>query len=99
MSITPPKEAALEISASGKDLLHFALDDKEQKVQLDDDHIVDENSKEMRKHGIISVPKGSICILLNGSLQEGLGGKYKDYVEVSYNGKVGKVSRHILVLV
>ncbi len=62
------------------------------------DHIVDEESKAMKAHNIISVPKGAKATLVNGTLSEGLGGKFKDYVEVNYNGKVGKVSRLVLSL-
>jgi len=59
-------------------------------------HIVDEESLALKQHGIISVPKGAHVRLLNGTPEHGMNPPYQDYVLVDYNGKVGKVSRHVL---
>jgi hypothetical protein len=50
----------------------------------------------MAPYQIISVPQGAMVTLVNGTLEGGLGGNYADYVEVDYQGKVGKVSRLIV---
>eukprot|EP00516_Mucochytrium_quahogii_P005236 CAMPEP_0203763438 /NCGR_PEP_ID=MMETSP0098-20131031/16195_1 /ASSEMBLY_ACC=CAM_ASM_000208 /TAXON_ID=96639 /ORGANISM=" , Strain NY0313808BC1" /LENGTH=513 /DNA_ID=CAMNT_0050658263 /DNA_START=75 /DNA_END=1616 /DNA_ORIENTATION=- len=65
-------------------------------LRLHTGHEVDENSKDMKDHGIISVPCDFIVELVSGDLVCGLPAPYGDYVEVSYNGKIGKVSRKVL---
>jgi hypothetical protein len=59
-------------------------------------HIVDEESLALKQYGIISVPKGANVRLVNGTPEHGMDPPYQDYVLVDYNGKVGKVSRHVL---
>jgi len=59
-------------------------------------HIVDENDPAMRQNQIISVPAGAIVSLHRGTLENGLGGPYHDYIEVEYQGKIGKISRHVV---
>lgn len=66
-----------------------------QQLMLRAPHIVDEVA--MAPYGIISVPQGAVVLLVQGSLQTGLGGHFQDYIEVSYQGKVGKISRLIVV--
>jgi len=65
-------------------------------LQMTAPHIVDENSQAMRDHQIISVPAGARVALKRGDLQNGLGAPYNDYIEVEYNGRVGKVSRLVV---
>jgi hypothetical protein len=65
-------------------------------VELTSPHIVDEFNPSMQQHQIISVPAGAQVNLIKGTLQGGLGAPYNDYVEVEYNGRVGKISRLIV---
>lgn len=69
-------------------------------VELTADHIVDEYSEVMLKHGIIRVVKGERVILLRGNLETGLGAPYQDYIEVQRlsDNKVGKISRKVVRL-
>lgn len=78
----------------GKQLLGMSLTPTQ--YVLTRDHIVNEADPRMAKHRIISCPVGAVVRLVNGDLVNGLGGAYKDYVEVEYNGKTGKVSRKVL---
>jgi len=59
-------------------------------------HIVNESDPEMQMHQIISVPEGAHVKLRGGSLEAGLGIPYQDYIEVEYNGKIGKISRFVV---
>jgi multidrug efflux pump subunit AcrA (membrane-fusion protein) len=63
-------------------------------LKLKGPHIVDEAS--LAAYQIISVPQGATVLLTNGDLVHGLGGDYGDYIEVNYNGKVGKISRLVV---
>ena len=65
-------------------------------LQLTSPHEVDEFNPAMQQHNIISVPVGSVVKLVRGTLAGGLGGPYVDYIEVEYNGRVGKISRLIV---
>ena len=56
-------------------------------------HLVNENDPVYSQHNIISVPAGENVILLRGTPSTGMGVPYQEYVEISYNGKIGKVSR------
>lgn len=60
-------------------------------------HIVDESSLENFRHGIISIPVDNIVQLVNGTLESGLGGEYSDFIEVSHYGRVGKISRKVVM--
>ncbi|KAH9254730.1 hypothetical protein BASA81_007281 [Batrachochytrium salamandrivorans] len=66
----------------------------QQQLVLRAPHLVDEVA--MAPYGIISVPQGAVVFLVQGSLQTGLGGHFQDYIEVNYQGKVGKISRLIV---
>lgn len=59
-------------------------------------HIVNEEAVEIRQNQIISVPMGAVVKLVRGSLTTGLGAPYQDYIEVEYNGRVGKISRLVV---
>jgi len=65
-------------------------------VELTAPHVVDEFNPAMQQHQIISVPLGAVVRLVRGDLQSGLGSPYNDYVEVEYNGRVGKISRLVV---
>jgi hypothetical protein len=65
-------------------------------LELISPHIVDEYSQTMMQHQIISVPAGATVRLVRGTLSGGLGAPYNDYIEVDYQGKVGKISRLIV---
>lgn len=67
-----------------------------QLLRLHSPHLVDENDLANKTHEIISVPCDNIVELVKGDLQNGLGGEYSEYVEVLYNGRVGKVSRKVV---
>lgn len=63
------------------------------------DHLVDENSAQMKQFGIISVSKGMMVTLVEGDLVNGLGGSYKDYIKVvvpSQGGRFGMISRLVV---
>jgi len=66
-------------------------------VRVQYPHMVDESNAQIREHGIIAIPADVVVELVRGTLESGLGGPYKDYVEVRYNGRVGKVSKAVLV--
>lgn len=59
-------------------------------------HVVDEASPAMQQHAIISVPQNATVRLVRGDLQQGLGAPYNDYIEVDYNGRIGKISRMVV---
>ena len=59
-------------------------------------HVIDESNPSYQQHQIISVPSRSIVKLVRGNLTDGLGAPYNDYVEVEYNGRIGKISRLVL---
>lgn len=65
-------------------------------LQVVTPHIVDENSPAMQQHHIISVSAGAVVQLIRGSLVDGLEYPYQEYIEVQYNNKVGKISKHIV---
>jgi hypothetical protein len=65
-------------------------------VELTSPHIVDEFNPAMQQHQIISVPVGAVVKLVRGTLSGGLGAPYQDYIEIEYNGRVGKISRLIV---
>jgi hypothetical protein len=65
-------------------------------LELTSPHIVDEFNPAMQQHQIISVPLGAVVKLVKGTLAGGLGAPYNDYIEVEYNGRVGKISRLIV---
>jgi len=59
-------------------------------------HIVNDMDPVMVQNQIISVPAGAIVSLRRGTLQDGLGAPYQDYIEVDYNGKIGKISKFVV---
>jgi hypothetical protein len=65
-------------------------------VEVTAPHVVDEFNPAMQQHQIISVPQGAVVRLVRGTLQGGLGSPYNDYIEVEYNGRVGKISRLVV---
>ena len=65
-------------------------------VELTVPHIVDEHNPAMQQHQIISVPQGAVVKLVRGTLEGGLGAPYNDYIEIDYNGRVGKISRLVV---
>mmetsp|Transcript_13508 Transcript_13508/g.17603 ORF Transcript_13508/g.17603 Transcript_13508/m.17603 type:complete len:434 (-) Transcript_13508:427-1728(-) len=68
-------------------------------VILTNDHFVDEEDPTIYSHGIISAHKGEKGTLLEGDLVNGMGAPYGDYCKVLLNnGRMGKISRHVLAL-
>jgi len=65
-------------------------------VELTSAHMVNESDPAYQAHQIISVPQGAIVKLVRGTLSGGLGAPYDSYVEVEYNGRVGKVSKMVV---
>lgn len=65
-------------------------------LELTVPHLVNETDSQMKAHNIIAVPLGVQVALIKGDLQAGLGAPYTDYIEVEYNGKVGKISRLVV---
>jgi len=65
-------------------------------LELLSPHIVNEADIPIRQNQIISVPMGAVVRLVRGSLTGGLGAPFQDYIEVEYNGRVGKISRLIV---
>jgi len=84
----------------GKDLFLEATAAQEQGQRLTTikDHLVDESNPTMKQFGIISVPSGQTLILKEGTLENGLGESFKDYIRVlvpGMGGKTGLISRHV----
>jgi hypothetical protein len=65
-------------------------------LQLTSAHLVDEGNPINQQHHILSVPAGATVTLVRGNLQCGLDTPYQNYIEVEYNGRVGKISRMIV---
>jgi hypothetical protein len=65
-------------------------------VELTNPHIVNESDPAYQAHQIISVPQGAIVKLVRGTLQAGLRAPYDSYIEVEYNGRVGKISKMVV---
>jgi hypothetical protein len=73
-----------------------AIQPQQPLLELFAPHIVDEESPAIKPHNIISVPEGGRVRLVAGSLTEGLPTPYGDYIQVNYNGKIGKISRLVV---
>ena len=73
-----------------------AIAPQQNMVELTSPHTVDEFNPAIQQHQIISVPVGARVRLVRGTLADGLGAPYNDYIEVDYNGRVGKISRLIV---
>lgn len=68
----------------GKKLLNKAISGGSTLLVLERDHLIDENLPQYKKYGIISIPAYSIVELVEGNLEDGLGGAFHDYITVSY---------------
>jgi hypothetical protein len=87
------REAMLESSAPPPPALSA------NELVLTANHLVDENSPQMRQFGIISLPAGTFVTLVEGDLVNGLGASYKDYIRVlvpSQGGRHGMISRLVV---
>lgn len=99
----------LSATSSGKDLFREAILDASavppppalgntsNQLVLINDHIVDENA--MKAYNIISVNAGTCVTLVEGTLENGLGGAYKDYIKVMVpvqGGRTGLISRLVV---
>mmetsp|Transcript_25469 Transcript_25469/g.31273 ORF Transcript_25469/g.31273 Transcript_25469/m.31273 type:complete len:280 (-) Transcript_25469:1596-2435(-) len=99
VSVTPTPPAFAPPVLDGKDLFNLSLSSNNyERFVLTMDHLVDETDPRISSHGIIAAFKGDIVYLLEGDLQNGLGGVYKDYVlvELVNSGRRGKISRMVL---
>jgi hypothetical protein len=95
-------------SSSGKNLFREAMLESSappppalsaNELVLTANHLVDENSPQMRQFGIISLPAGTFVTLVEGDLVNGLGASYKDYVRIvvpSQGGRHGMISRLVV---